>query len=93
MDIDAAKYVSRFSFDDFENKFCNRVIAEMEKNKIGNYKTADWANISLSDEIKANIIAFHSGWGDGGYASYWGIDKNGNQTSLITDFDLFYSEK
>lgn len=34
----------------------------------------------------ANIVMFHSGWGDGFYASYFGFDAAGNVTALVTDF-------
>lgn len=35
---------------------------------------------------KANVVMFHSGWGDGFYASYFGYDAAGNVTALVTDF-------
>lgn len=34
----------------------------------------------------ANVIMFHSGWGDGFYASWFGYDKDGNVAALVTDF-------
>ncbi|HKE56852.1 MAG TPA: DUF4241 domain-containing protein [Pyrinomonadaceae bacterium] len=77
--------------DEFE-MFCDRVIAEMEKNSFGNHSlTAGWADMKVSDDSEGNIIAFSSGWGDGGYASFWGYDASGNLTSLVTDFALFPS--
>ena len=35
---------------------------------------------------EANAIMFHSGWGDGFYASWFGYDTDGNVAALITDF-------
>jgi hypothetical protein len=29
---------------------------------------------------------FQSGYGDGSYPSYWGLDKNGEVLSLVIDF-------
>ena len=70
--------------------FCNRVIAEMEKNSFGDYPLlAGWANMRVSDYTGANIIAFSSGWGDGSYPSFWGYDASENLTSLVTDFGVF----
>src|SRR5215813_7565100 len=63
--------------DDFE-MFCDRVIAEMEKNSFGKHATAGWANLKVNENTKANIVTFSSGWGDGGYASFWGYDAAGN---------------
>lgn len=70
--------------------FCDRAIAEMEKNSFSKHPlTAGWCNLKVSDDSEANIIAFSSGWGDGGYPSFWGYDTSGNLTSLVTDFGLF----
>ncbi len=35
---------------------------------------------------EANAIMFHSGWGDGFYASWFGHDANGDVVALVTDF-------
>lgn len=40
-------------------------------------------NLQLGE---ANAIMFHSGWGDGFYASWFGYDADGNVAALITDF-------
>lgn len=37
---------------------------------------------------KPNIAIFQSGWGDGFYASYWGLDAEGKPLVLVTDFGL-----
>ncbi|MDQ8697168.1 DUF4241 domain-containing protein [Hyphomicrobium sp. LHD-15] len=34
----------------------------------------------------ANAIMFHSGWGDGFYASWFGFDADGRVAALVTDF-------
>ncbi|MBD2481286.1 DUF4241 domain-containing protein [Planktothrix sp. FACHB-1365] len=51
--------------------------------------TWDWANFCLEESTGLNIIAFHSGWGEGCYPSYWGYDQQGNPVCLVTDFKLF----
>ena len=40
----------------------------------------------LDPESGLNLIAFSSGWGDGCYPSYWGLDAQGQATCLLTDF-------
>jgi hypothetical protein len=49
----------------------------------------DWsANVVADPDTGANLIAFPSGWGDGGYASFWGLDADGNPCRLATDFGI-----
>jgi len=91
LDVDAARILESLFPDevDFE-AFCDGVIEEMNKNSLGNYAlTAAWANVPVSTATQANLIAFSSGWGDGGYASFWGYDARGQLTRLVTDFALF----
>lgn len=45
----------------------------------------DWINFQLP-ESDLNVTMFHSGYGDGTYPAYWGIDKDGNTVSLVIDF-------
>jgi hypothetical protein len=93
MDLDAAQILEELTSDEdaFEG-CCDRILAEMEKNFFGKHRTAGWANIRVSEDIEGNIITFSSGWGDGGYASFWGHDAEDNLTSLVTDFALFSSD-
>ncbi|MBN9080499.1 MAG: hypothetical protein BGP04_19715 [Rhizobiales bacterium 62-17] len=35
-----------------------------------------------------NIAVFQSGWGDGFYASYWGLDAENKPLVLVTDFSV-----
>lgn len=46
-------------------------------------------NIILDEQTGLNLLIFTSGWGDGGYASYWGFDADGIPVCLITDFGIF----
>jgi hypothetical protein len=34
-----------------------------------------------------NVAMFHSGWGDGFYASYFGFDADGKVAALVTNFN------
>ena len=47
-----------------------------------------WASLSLEPDTAANLIAFTSGEGDGGYGTYVGYDADGAVTGFITDFAL-----
>lgn len=36
----------------------------------------------------ANVVMFSSGWGDGFYTSWWGLDDGDRPVELVTDFEL-----
>jgi Protein of unknown function (DUF4241) len=98
-DSEQAWALSSAALDRFEQEYCDRLIAEMEKNRVAavsddypHSRAGDWASIQISDATEANVIAFGSGWGDGGYPSFWGYDAQGKLTSLVTDFMLFGKE-
>lgn len=48
----------------------------------------DWLNFYLPNKPELNVVMFHSGFGDGVYPSYWGINDNGEICSLIVDFNV-----
>ncbi len=48
-----------------------------------------WANVCVDQDTGVNIIAFESGWGDGGYPSYFGYDEHERVVCLITEFGVF----
>jgi hypothetical protein len=93
VDSDAAHIIQELFPNEVEfEEFCDQVIMKMKKNSLGKYSlAAAWADIQVSEAVDANMIAFSSGWGDGGYASFWGYDARGTLTGLVTDFALFPS--
>jgi hypothetical protein len=46
------------------------------------------ANIPVGDPKGLNVIAFESGWGDGYYPSWFGVDAAGAPVVLLTDFQI-----
>jgi hypothetical protein len=46
------------------------------------------ADIPLGDGTGLNVVAFQSGWGDGGYPSYFGLDAAGKPLVLVTNFGI-----
>lgn len=58
-----------------------------------NYRhTWGWAIYQPDPASPANCVAFMSGYGDGVYASHWGLDQAGVPVCLTTDFELFPDE-
>jgi hypothetical protein len=46
------------------------------------------AAMTVDPASGANVVTFTSGYGDGGYASWFGFDASGNAVALLTSFDL-----
>ncbi|WP_165422765.1 DUF4241 domain-containing protein [Ktedonosporobacter rubrisoli] len=46
-------------------------------------------SMTLKSPTGGNIVAFHSGYGDGSYPSYFLYTAEGSLSSLITDFGIF----
>ncbi len=46
------------------------------------------ADVPIGDPNQLNVIAFASGWGDGTYPSYFGLDAAGQPLVLLTDFQI-----
>lgn len=55
------------------------------KNKNNPDEIGDWINYTFPN-TELNIPMFQSGYGDGFYPAYWGIDEQGNVSSLVIDF-------
>jgi hypothetical protein len=45
-------------------------------------------SITVDPASGTNIVTFLSGYGDGGYASWFGFDASGQAVALLTSFDL-----
>ncbi len=50
-----------------------------------------WASVELPSG--ANLVSFTSGFGDGFYASYWGLDAKGAIVELVTDFGVLMEDQ
>jgi hypothetical protein len=51
-----------------------------------------FANVPVSGDPPANLVAFSSGYGDGFYPSWWGFDETGDACALATDFIVLVEE-
>ena len=52
---------------------------------------ADWkasVEVMVDPATSANVIGFRSGFGDGAYPSWFGLDANGEPLVLLTDFGI-----
>ncbi len=84
MDEEAAAVIRARSAadDDYQDQFIDDVIY------LHPDEAAEWFEVVLDAGSGLNMVAFDSGWGDGGYPSYWGYDATGEVACLLTDFGL-----
>ena len=63
---------------------------------VGSYEHTGWrsrfVNVPIPGSSAANLIACSSGYGDGFYPSWWGIDEHGAICALATDFFVLVEE-
>lgn len=52
------------------------------------YRKSDFQPLLHTFRDEPAIAVFQSGWGDGFYASYWGLDARGEPVCLVTDFGV-----
>jgi Protein of unknown function (DUF4241) len=50
-----------------------------------------WANVCVDGGTGANLIAYHSGAGDGSYSVFAGYDAVGKVVAFVTDFQILES--
>lgn len=79
----------------FDDLFDDLLTENAEKYPKYQQEYGDWVNWTIP-ETDLNIPVFHSGWGDGYYASYFGYDENKKLCGfyiLFIDVEKEYSEE
>lgn len=75
---------------DPESNYYDEVLAAEFKEYSGKNKLSrdlgDWNDHHPDKESDNNVIMFASGWGDGYYPAYWGLNENGDTVELVLDF-------
>lgn len=64
----------------WDESFSERLLSALDDKRVDT-----WARANLR-KGEGNVVAFSSGWGDGVYASYFGVDAKGRAVCLVTDF-------
>lgn len=82
-DLTTAQALAQWDFDDL----LTGLEAPEEDDEIGAVLT------TVDKETGANIVAVHSGWGDGHYPTFAGYSATGELTALVTDFLVVPEEK
>lgn len=75
-----------------ESNYYDEALAEEFRNYSGkntfSRELGDWNDHHPNKDSDNNIIMFASGWGDGYFPAYWGLDEEGNTIELVIDFLL-----
>jgi hypothetical protein len=85
MDLDAQRAWVRMS-DTAAQELSDALLRELEQNDVPSWS---WAEMLFDPAKGTNQVSFSTGLGDGVYASYWGLDADGEVVSLVTDFGLY----
>jgi hypothetical protein len=68
-----------------ESGYYETFIEEMQKNY---QDTWSWASLRPDPASELSVIVFSTGYGDGVYASYFGLSADGRPVALVTDFQV-----
>ena len=75
---------------DPDSNYYDEVLADEFKAYSGKNKLSrslgDWNDHHPDKDSDDNVIMFASGWGDGYYPAYWGLNNNGDTVELVIDF-------
>lgn len=52
----------------------------------------DWADVPIDGAAGTNVVAFASGYGDGAYPAWFGLDATGRPLVLLTSFEILDAE-
>lgn len=96
-DVETQRFYSQFDTDFIQQNPDGNIhddffAAEFKKNANDQndpHDIGDWLNFYLPNKPDLNVIMFHSGYGDGMYPCYWGINDAGKICSLVVDFMVF----
>lgn len=68
---------------DQEEEYFQKMLDCMDINYVD---TMSWLEFRPSESSSLNVICFSSGWGDGAYPSFFGMNMSGEPVTLVTDF-------
>ncbi len=82
------KYFETYPKGDMYTDFLEPAFLQNADNPEDPNSVGDWLNFELPENPGHNIIMFNSGYGDGVYACYWGLAKDGEICSLVVDLGV-----
>lgn len=84
--------IDKLQEKDGEADYYDEVLADEFSNYSGknafSRSLGDWNDHKPDEASDNNVIMFSSGWGDGYYPAFWGLNENGDNVELVIDFLL-----
>lgn len=85
-------YAGEELFNYYDDVLYDEMVADSSKSKYGS-DDGDWTNHTPDKNFKGNMIIHASGWGDGYYPAYWGLNARNEIVELAMDFFVINEEE
>lgn len=85
-------YAGEELFNYYDDVLYDEMVAASAGSIYGS-KDGDWTNHIPDKNFKGNMIIHASGWGDGYYPTYWGLNNNNEIVELAMDFFVINEEE
>lgn len=85
-------YLGEELFNYYDDVLYDEMVAASAESIYGS-KDGDWANHIPDKNFKGNMIIHSSGWGDGYYPTYWGLNDKNEIVELAMDFFVTSTEE
>lgn len=74
------------------NIYDDHFAGEFAKTAAPGTRGGDWINYAFPERPDLNLTMFSSGYGDGVYPAYWGVNNQGAIVCLVIDFNVVLTE-
>jgi hypothetical protein len=93
VDLGAGAFVDAETLKDYQQRYADEddPYERMQLMEKVAGTTCSYLNLEVDSTSGGNLVAFDAGWGDGAYASYFGLDQQG-VCCLVTDFGVLEDE-
>jgi hypothetical protein len=89
VDADLAKELAKLK-GAAKGRYWQKVSQALDRNYAD---TRTWASVRVDEKHKGSMVAFSSGFGDGGFGLYWDFDKQGKLLGLLLDFGVLLTKE
>ena len=93
VDLGAGAFIDAETLEVYQERYAGEDDPYERMKLMENLNGSSWTYLNMVVDLTTggNLVAFDSGWGDGSYASFFGLDEQG-VCCLVTDFGILESE-